>query len=53
MGSREERGGWREKLSGLVKVSTITVERPTAAEHTMQPANIREKSRRSLAACMS
>ena len=42
-----------EKVSGLVKVSSITVERPTAAEHTMQPASMREKSWRSLAACMS
>lgn len=41
------------KASGLVKVSSITVERPTAAEQTMQPASMRENSCRSLAACMS
>jgi len=38
---------------GEVKVSSITVANPTAAEHTMQPANINENSRRSLAACIS
>jgi hypothetical protein len=36
----------------LVKVRSITVERPTAAEHTMQPASMRENSCRSVAACM-
>jgi hypothetical protein len=52
--SRGEGGGKRAgKLSGLVKVSTMTVDRPTAAEQTMQPANMRENSWRSLAACMS
>lgn len=41
------------RRSGLVKVSTITVASPTAAEHTMQPANMSENSRRSLAACIN
>ena len=39
--------------SGLVKVSTITVASPTAAEHTMQPANIKENSLVSVAACIN
>jgi len=39
--------------TGLVKVSTITVARPTAAEQTMQPASISENSRRSVAACIN
>ena len=49
-------GGSRPRASrrpGLVNVSTITVAKPTAAEHTMQPASISENSRRSLAACIS
>jgi hypothetical protein len=37
----------------LVKVITITAAKPTAAEHTMQPASIKENSLRSLAACIN
>jgi hypothetical protein len=36
-----------------VSVITITNAKPTAAEHTMQPANIKENSWRSLAACIN
>ena len=39
--------------SGLVKVNTITVASPTAAEQTMQPANINENSFVSVAACIN
>jgi hypothetical protein len=53
LGAASTGGGGAEKASGLVKVSTITVESPTAAEHTMQPASMRENSCRSFAACMS
>ena len=47
-------GNWTRASSRFapVRVSTITVARPTAAEHTMQPASIKENSRRSLAACI-
>ncbi|MEE2696356.1 MAG: hypothetical protein VYB57_04620, partial [Cyanobacteriota bacterium] len=37
---------------GPVKLITITVERPTAAEHTKQPASIKENSLLSLADCI-
>jgi filamentous hemagglutinin family protein len=37
---------------GAANGGTITVANPTAAEHTMQPANINENSRLSLAACI-
>ena len=36
-----------------MKVITITVARPTAAEQTMQPASMSENSLRSAAACIS
>ena len=39
--------------STLVTVMSITAARPTAAEHTMQPASIKENSLRSAAACIS
>jgi len=39
--------------STLVNVITITAAKPTAAEHTMQPARIKENSFRSAAACIS
>jgi len=50
---RAVRKPWACNRSVLVKPITITAARPTAAEHTMQPASIRENSRRSAAACIN